>query len=98
MVSQWGAITSRPRIRPTLTCIVTLALRTIIIFTSRLVVSIIRGSIFILIISLLTPSDGTSDEICRTGRIVEVCNARPSLKRTVRDPKVPHPQSISFPG
>ena len=67
-------------------------------FTLRLVVSIIRGSIFVPIISLPTPSDGASDEICQAGRIIEVCNTRPSLERAVRDHKVSHPQSISFPG
>ena len=43
-------------------------------------------------------SDGTSDEICWVGRIIEVCNTRPSLERVVRDHKVSHPQCISFPG
>ena len=75
-----------------------MVLRTIAIFTSMLIVPIIRGSIFVLIISLPTPSDGASDEIHWAGRIIEVCNTRPSLEREVGDHKVSHSQSISFPG
>ena len=75
-----------------------MVLRTAAIFMSGLIVSIIRRSVFILIISPLTPSDGSADEIRRAGRIIEVCNTRPSLERAVGDHKVSHPQSISFPG